>query len=590
MASIEHFFKITEENREFLQTIIDNSSELIFCLTENQKCCNINAAACMKLGYSIEEAANLTLRNLDPTISAEFWQQMMEKARTEQHLIIERNLYSKNGKSFPVELRMQFHDFKNEAFFLLYARDISQTKDAMKSIIDNELLFRTLIDNSASGILIYQGLKLKFSNKAAEIITGYDSEEIHNMDFFNIIHPESWQLFMDRSADLMNDSNILTGFEIQIVTKQEEFKWIDIRGSNISYQGKAGVMFSFFDITDKKNAEQLLLDSLQENKAILNTIPDVIFKVDAHGMVAEAKLREWVAFLKPTEYLIGSCLYDYIPKWLAAVYADNIELVKKSREIRAFEYKLEVAGRIKYREGRIAKIDENSFLIIVRDITDRKEAESNILSIIIDTEEKERDRFAKDLHDDLGPTLASLKLLLKVVEETSNPEELKSILMKGYDLINSAISTTKEISVNLSPHLLNNFGLIPAIRSFCNNVEHGKVKIAIQTNIENERIPKNFEVSLYRIFVELIVNSLKHANANNVEIQINKVEKQLRCYYADDGNGFDPQIKLFAKSTGMGLLNIMNRIEHLNGKHALNAEVGKGMALKFDFDLSFESK
>ncbi len=193
----------------------------------------------------------------------------------------------------------------------------------------------------------------------------------------------------------------------------------------------------------------------------------------------------------------------------------------------------------------------------------RERNESRIFSAIIRTEEKERQKFAKELHDGLGPLLSSIKMAVSALIRNKNKVN-KKIVENTDNLIDEAIISIKEISNNLSPHVLNNFGLLKAIKFFVDRLSlAGKLNIIVSSNLENTRFDYNTEVVLYRIICELITNTLKHASAKKINIDLFHENKQLVLDYHDDGIGFN--VSSLPNFSGMGYSNIQTRVKSLNG-------------------------
>jgi signal transduction histidine kinase len=142
----------------------------------------------------------------------------------------------------------------------------------------------------------------------------------------------------------------------------------------------------------------------------------------------------------------------------------------------------------------------------------RSAADKRLLNTIIRTEESERHRLAKELHDGLGPLLSSAKLLTSALNESQTGGH--EILKRMISTIDESIYTLKEISNNLSPHMLENFGLPTAIQSFIDNLEQtSKLRFEFRTNIIDQRYGGNMEIVLFRTVCELIHNTVKHADA-----------------------------------------------------------------------------
>jgi len=209
--------------------------------------------------------------------------------------------------------------------------------------------------------------------------------------------------------------------------------------------------------------------------------------------------------------------------------------------------------------------------------------EKRVLNAVINTEESERKRFAKDLHDGLGPLLSSVKMSFSAIEGKDGSSDQKAILSSAKQAINEAISSLKEISNNLSPHILDNFGLASAIRSFTNKIDQtGKIKIEFRSNIREKRYPGNTEVILYRAICELITNTLKHSKAKKILISLDEEDGKLKVLYQDDGKGFDYNLVLLNETGGMGLPNIRSRINSINGNFAVDSLPGEGVVVTIE--------
>ncbi len=208
---------------------------------------------------------------------------------------------------------------------------------------------------------------------------------------------------------------------------------------------------------------------------------------------------------------------------------------------------------------------------------DRTRAEKRLINTITQTEERERKRFAKDLHDGLGPLLSTVKMSISALLNSNNEKNKKAILENTNMVINEAITSIKEISNNLSPHVLTNFGLVSALKNFTHKINNTKtVKIELLSNMENERFNANAEVVLYRATCELINNTLKHAKAKNISINISKHLRTLTIQYNDNGLGFDTDKGEDIQTGGMGLQNISSRIKSINGIFIITSAHGDG--------------
>lgn len=217
------------------------------------------------------------------------------------------------------------------------------------------------------------------------------------------------------------------------------------------------------------------------------------------------------------------------------------------------------------------------FYSLKRADVERSRSEKRVISAIINTEENERKRFAKDLHDGLGPLMSTIKMSLSALNDRIKDPAGINILGNTNVLINEAINTLKDISNNLSPHVLSNFGLASALSTFVAKINLTKaILIDFTSNMENLRLDNEKEVVLYRAACELINNSIRHSGASKIDIDLNKHEKFITLQFSDNGRGFDTSSLTREDIKGMGISNIETRVRSVDGVFILESTPGKG--------------
>jgi len=343
----------------------------------------------------------------------------------------------------------------------------------------------------------------------------------------------------------------------------------------------------------KNNAK--LIEELRKSEAkyrnIVNTSNDGIIIIDLKGNILDANTNLEKRLSLPKTILLTLNFLDIIsPKdrkkferYLEEAQDPSSELV----EISETEYtnKAGVKNYIEIKATRIQFDDLDAILVLSRNITERKQTEQKILNAIINAEEKERERFSHELHDGLGPMLSTIKMYFQWLGETTDEEKKTIIFEKGKENIDETIEMLKEISNNLSPRTLNRFGLISATKNFIKHIEEiSKLNIELKYNTEQRFEPK-VETTFYRIITELINNTLKHAQAAkiNIDIEFNPEENTFRLEYADDGIGFNFEEEL-ENGSGLGMSNITQRIKTLGG-NLNNIPQEKGMKIRINLSL-----
>jgi signal transduction histidine kinase len=187
--------------------------------------------------------------------------------------------------------------------------------------------------------------------------------------------------------------------------------------------------------------------------------------------------------------------------------------------------------------------------------------------------ENERKRIAGDLHDSLGPLLSAVKLNISSVDVDSAAD--REVLEKTGGYLDEIIGSMRRISHDLLPSTLERKGLLEAIREFLLQVKN-KQSVNIQLYVVKEiSVPKDKEIHIFRMVQEIVHNTIKHAQAKNLQIGFSEEGGHLLCLTKDDGRGFDKE-KVLAGSLGLGLRSLESRCEILNGVLTLDSVPGGG--------------
>jgi signal transduction histidine kinase len=199
-------------------------------------------------------------------------------------------------------------------------------------------------------------------------------------------------------------------------------------------------------------------------------------------------------------------------------------------------------------------------------------------------QEEERSRLARDIHDGVGSVLSSVKHTLTSMKgDMVIAGDHVSIFNKSVDLIDYSMTELRRVAHNMMPEGLIRFGLKEALQDFCNNLSTKDFKVGfIPINI-NERFDGAKEIVVYRIVQELINNTLKHAAATEIIVQLVQDGKQISLTVEDNGKGFDTDTLKVCK--GAGWTNVYNRVNYLNGKIDLDSKPGLGTSVVIEFDI-----
>lgn len=211
-------------------------------------------------------------------------------------------------------------------------------------------------------------------------------------------------------------------------------------------------------------------------------------------------------------------------------------------------------------------------------LTVKREYQIKSLEALIEGEEKERFRIAKELHDGVNGDLSAIKYKLSSLIEMNN-----KVIKEAITMIDDSCKQVRAISHNLVPPSLENFSLIEATEAYCNNMDAVNPIVINFQFIGNEfQLSKKAEINIFRIIQELVTNSLKHAEANEIDVQMSCQNNLLQVTVEDDGIGFD---KTEMKNKGIGLSNIESRIEYLNATVDFLSNT-KGTSYTFEIDIN----
>lgn len=200
---------------------------------------------------------------------------------------------------------------------------------------------------------------------------------------------------------------------------------------------------------------------------------------------------------------------------------------------------------------------------------------------ILEAEDRERLRIARDLHDGIGQMLAAARMALGnfLAKKKYENEHIQNSL----DLLEESIKEIREISHNMMPGALTKLGLSTALKQFVNKINAlGVLQIELQIIGIKERLNEKIETMLYRVVQEILSNIIRHAEATKVSIELVKHENELVLVVEDNGKGFDNKAP---ENNGIGIKNIATRVEYLNGSVNFDSAIGRGTSVIVEIPL-----
>lgn len=216
----------------------------------------------------------------------------------------------------------------------------------------------------------------------------------------------------------------------------------------------------------------------------------------------------------------------------------------------------------------------------------RKEQEARRLQAVIEGEEKERRRLARELHDGLGAVLSTAKMQISALSSRVPAVQLSLSYAKAEQLLDEACRSIREISHNLTPDILEQHGLEFALQYLCDSMAKAhELEIDFIPYELNRPIPAQASISVYRITQELLRNIAQHAHASSVIVQATIEDGWLQLIVEDDGRGFELSDNF---TGGIGLSNIRSRVAYLNGRLGIETQKGEGSTFSIDIPVGEE--
>jgi PAS domain S-box-containing protein len=283
--------------------------------------------------------------------------------------------------------------------------DITERKQADEALRESEMKFRALAESSASAIFLLQGEKFRYINPSFESMTGYSMHELAKMDYREIVHQNSQALVREKALARQRGENVPFRYEIKIITKNNEEKWIDFTSTVIDFENKPTILVSGFDITERKLTEEALRQSEILYRSVIENIQDTFYRTDMDGTLT---------MMSPSGgKLFG---YDSVDQLIGCKVAETFYMNPESRK--QLIASIETQGFVKDYEVKLRRcdgavidvstsshpyFDDNGVMLgiegMLRDISQRKRAEESL--------RHSEERFSKAFHISPAPTIIS---------------------------------------------------------------------------------------------------------------------------------------------------------------------------------------
>lgn len=484
----------------------------------------------------------------------------------------------------------------------VYQLELEMQNDELKAsyqTLDEERAkFVGLYDLAPVGyfILDYLGIVEEANQNGVDLL-GTSKQTILRRRFQSFIAAQSWEDFYGflhrmQNADGKQSAEIklmLPGEQI-IYTRMEGIAISSIILTNIKYY------ITIIDITESRNAEQVLRETKERLEMTLKASSTGTWTIECKSNTVQLDMHSFNIMG------INSMKFNGTVKGLIELVYPDDQLYVRSQLMGAFnglkdidlEFRV-VADKdeIKYIAAKgheIKMLDDSTYFAgILMDITERKKMEQEaemlkngqqklILSATLTAQEKERNNISRALHDSVCQILYGIKLNLESVERI---HDLKGGFKNINELLNQAIKETRQISYELTPSVLKDFGFVAGIREMAQRTSTPHFQIDTYIDSAADFLAPDVQLYVFRMIQELISNCIKHAKANHAEIKVTITDELVMIRVADNGIGFKVDLEE-ASRKGSGLSGIKNRVYLLNGKIKVD-HIKKGSVVTITF-------
>ncbi len=470
--------------------------------------------------------------------------------------------------------------------------DITERKQAEKTMKESEERYRNLIDIAPIAIAIHQEGKWVLVNKYTIEMLGYETEaELLGQPVLDILHPDYRQPAAQRIAELARTGKPAPPMEEKIMKKDGSVVDIIVTAAPVTFQGKQAFEVAAIDISELKQTEKALKESEVKFRTIFEESRDAIILTTVDG--------QFVDFNQATERLLGYNREELLNLPVIEIYADKTarhpftQLTASRGFVKDYELQLkkkdgtvitclDTASVRKDGEGKII-----GYQGIVRDITEHKLAEEEIrqsreqlralATRLQAIREEERAKISRELHDELGHLMTALKIdltsLLRDPLFENNPRA--SDLQSMISLTNDSLQIIKRISTELRPGVLDQLGLCAAIKWQLKEFQsRTHIKCEAQLPDERLKLDQHKDTTIFRIFQETLTNITRHAQATNVSVTLEKPEQSVVLTVKDNGRGIEESE--IANIASLGILGMRERARLVGAELTITGEKGKG--------------
>ncbi len=564
-----------------------------------------NPATSAITGYSINELVGMSLWDL---VHPDFKVVIMQRRRARERgeptpLRYEVKFIAKGGKERWADYTIGLIPFAGKPTTIVTAFDTTERKRAEAALRESEERYRTLFETAPDAVGVFDTqLKLIMANRRAVEMFGYnDSAEMIGLSAFDIIAPQLRARVRSNAKRVLEMGGMPPVESIDVRKDGTQFA-VESSATLIGdAQGKPMAILGVTrDITERKLIEDALRESEERFRTQYENIPLPTYTWQSVGddfvLLAYNRAAE--------EYTHGR-VAELIGKSATELYADSPQVTNYLRrcylERTAFSeemlYRFRTLDEERYLQVSFAYVPPDLVMVHADDITERKRAQEELRTYsgrLIEAQEAERLRIARELHDQVGQILTVVQINLHAVQRACRTAEDSARVEDSIRVLDEALDQVHNLALDLRPSLLDDLGLAAALRWF---VGRQARRTGVQPRIlielpDNMRFALELETACFRIAQEALTNVVRHAQAKRVSVELQKDETDLLLTIKDDGVGFDVKAQSLRapNAATLGLLGMQERAHTVGGTIVIDSAPTKGTKIRCRFPIKARSQ
>ncbi len=571
--------KALQQSEESYQDLFNQASDAIFINDDKGRLLDMNEMACKLSGYSKKQLVEMNISDLfsNEELAAQpiRLKELLDGQRTEA----ERNLRRANGNSIPIEVTAQM--FKDGRVMAII-RNISERKNTEEALKRSEEKYRSLVEQQADAITIFNSRgKILDVNSSATLMLQYTREEMQNMTLMNILSED----------DVNNNPVSFTTLEKGIATitqrkmRRKDGNLVETE-LNAKHLGDGLFIASARDLSERINVQHQLEKEKELSDSIINSLPGAfyLFKKDGRYLRWNKQLElitgysaEEISRLSPLDFFSNEEVH-LVVKAIEKTFENgswDLEANLLTKDGRKIPYYF-TGAVINYADTECLLgmgIDVSTIKSLEKELSQQKIAsQKKLMQAMIDAEEKEKAKLGLELHDNISQILSVVRMYLALLDSKDVPEGVS--LVKTTQLLDAAINEIRSLSHSLAIIYKFEVGLTEALQEMINMIRLTRgfsIDLSIHAAL-NERTSSDQKLAIYRIVQEQMNNIIKYAHASEVTVYVDVTTDEIYLKIGDNGKGFNP-LKV---EKGLGLNNIINRAEALEGKVTIESSPGNG--------------